>query len=495
MKKSTHVVPLLGLAVSGLAGCSLIPSVGPSYTEPEVKSPEHFDALGSDHQEGTVVELPVDVRNWWGQFSDETLNAVMSLSTTKNFDVRIAESRVREARAQAGIATSQLTPQIDATGGFSRTRQSENSFSNFGEDNFGGGIQNRYRAAFDSSWEIDIFGGLRREREAALAALEASEATLADARITFYGETIREYFITRSLEKRLEIAKKNIATQAESLDLVNARFSAGLVSELDVAQAESSLEQTRASIPLLEEAYAASLARLTVLTGTDLATLKAALTKGRINAAESRVARLPVSLPVGIPSELLRRRPDIRAAERSLAAATANIGAAVADWFPRFSFTGSFGVESEKSGSLFDSGSRAWSVGPAVRWPIFAGGRIIYNVRVQNERQAQALAQYEKTVLSAFSETESVLTAYVQQRNRFEALTRALKASNRALELSQELYKQGVSDFQRVLDAQRNVFASEDSLAISEQELLVGIVAIYKTLGGDWLAEIVPPTA
>lgn len=490
MNKKLKLFAITSLSSATLSGCSLIPSIGPSYEEPEMKSPEHFDALGADHNEATIVESPVDVSRWWKQFNDETLNTVLELATSKNFDVRIAESRVREARAQAGIATSQFLPTIDATGDFSRTKQSDNVINGFST----GGARNVYGAGFDASWEIDIFGGLRREREAAIAALEAADATLADARISFYGETAREYFVARSLEKRIEIARKNIATQTDSLDLVNARFNAGLVSELDVAQAQTSLEQTKATVPSLEEEYSGSLSRLSTLTGTDLQTLRGVLAKGKIHDSGSRVGTLPVSLPVGIPSELLRRRPDIRAAERTLAAATANIGVAVADWFPRFSFTGSFGVQSEKSGSLFENDSKTWGIGPAVRWPIFAGGKIIYNIRVQDERQEQALAQYEKTVLSAFSETERALTSYVQQRNRFDALARALKASSRALELSQELYRQGVSDFQRVLDAQRTVFSSEDSLAVSEQQLLVGIVGIYKTLGGDWNPPAEEPT-
>ena len=470
-----------------LTSCSYIPSVGPSYEEPTVKSPDHFDALGVNHSAGTIVENPVVIAQWWQQFNDETLNSLIALATSKNFDVRVAESRVREARALAGIADAAFVPTIDGVGGFSRNKQSNNIISGFASSS---GLRNAYSAALDASWEIDIFGGLRREREAATASLEARDAALADARITFYGETASEYFTARSLEKRLEIARKNIITQTDSLDLVNARFNAGLVSELDVAQAQTSLEQTKATVPTIEEAYTGSLSRLAVLTGTDFLALKELLAKGRINTSGSRLAALPVLLPVGIPSELLRRRPDIRISERNLAAATANIGAAVADWFPRFTFTGSFGVQSEKTGSLFESGSKAWSAGPAVRWPIFAGGRIIYNIRVQNEREQQALAAYEKTVLSAFTETERSLTAYIQRRSRFEALSRALKSSNRALELSQELYRQGVSDFQRVLDAQRSVFASEDSLAVSEQDMLIGVVSIYKALGGDWNAPI-----
>lgn len=487
------------LSVVALSSCSYIPSIGPDYVEPAANAPAHFDALGASHEAGTLAENPVpsDVESgvkWWGQFNDETLSEVMQLATSKNFDVRIAESRVREARAQAGIATSKLTPSIDATGGLNRTKQSPNSYtSNTFSNNIPGinnfnqrGINNIYNAGFDASWEIDIFGGLRREREAAIAALEASDASLADARISFYADTARQYFTNRSLQKRLEIARKNVTTQTESLDLVNARFNAGLVSELDVAQAQSSLEQTKAAIPALAQEYSASLSSLMVLTGSDLESLKGVLAKHTISAPGARVGTLPVSLPVGIPSELLRRRPDIRAAERTLASASANIGAAVADWFPRFSFTGSWGVQSRETGSLFDGNSKAWSIGPSVRWPVFAGGRIIYNIRVQNERQEQALAQYDKTVLSAFAETEQALTSYVQQRIRFEALSRALTASNRALELSQELYKQGVSDFQRVLDAQRTVFSSEDALAVSEQDLLIGVIAIYKTLGGNW---------
>ncbi len=481
------VFPFSALAI---ASCSYIPSVGPSYVEPVVSAPEHFGSLGATHEAGTLTEQPVVIETmWWDQFNDETLNEIMELATSKNFDVRIAESRVREARAQAGVTISQMIPSIDGTGGLARTRQSENSFSNNPSNSSGFGnddIRNLYSAGFDASWEIDIFGGLRREREAAIAALEASDANLADARVTFYAETAREYFIARSLQKRIEIARKNVTTQTESLDLVNARFNAGLVSELDVAQAQTSLEQTKATIPNISQEYSNSLSRLMVLTGTDLNSLSAVLAKRKISAPGVKVGTLPVTLPVGIPSDLLRRRPDIRAAERTLAAATANVGAAVADWFPRFSFTGSFGVQSDNSGSLFESDSKTWSVGPAVRWPIFAGGRILYNVRVQNERQEQALAQYEKIVLSAFAETESSLSSYIQQRDRFDALTRASISSNRALELSQELYRQGVSDFQRVLDAQRSVFVTEEALAISEQDLLTGVIAIYKTLGGNW---------
>jgi NodT family efflux transporter outer membrane factor (OMF) lipoprotein len=276
------------------------------------------------------------------------------------------------------------------------------------------------------------------------------------------------------------VARANLKAQQQTLDLTRIRFQAGLASDLEVAQAEGQLNTTAAQIPTLESFLKQATYRLDFLLGSQPGALWDELAK------ESPIPALPDEVLVGLPSELLRRRPDIRRAERQLAAATAEIGAATADLFPKFSLTGALGLQSISASDWFSGPSRFWSIGPTIRWPIFDAGRIRGNIAVRNAQQAQALAQYEKTILTAFEDVENSLVSYSREQIRYRALRDAVAANRRAVEMSNELYIRGLVDFLNVLDNQRSLFASESDLAQSQATMATNLVALYKALGGGW---------
>jgi NodT family efflux transporter outer membrane factor (OMF) lipoprotein len=298
--------------------------------------------------------------------------------------------------------------------------------------------------------------------------------------VTLLGEVARNYVEARGCQRRLEIARDNIRAQEQSLAIVQNRFTNGLTSDLDVQQASTVLATTRAVVPALETALAASIHRLGVLLGQTPESLETEL---------STVAPIPAAppvVPVGLPSELLLRRPDVALAERQLAAATANIGVAKADLFPKFYLTGVAGFEGISADDWFKSGSQFWSVGPAVQWRIFDAGRIRANIQVQNARQEQALANYENTALSAFEDVENALTAYAKEQIRRQQLEAAVKSSEESLRLANQLYANGLSNFINVLDAERSLYQAQDALVQSDRTISANLIALYKSLGGGW---------
>jgi outer membrane protein, multidrug efflux system len=450
-----------------VAGCT----VGPNYTAPEVTAPEKYDSAGPGIRSGATIEAA-----WWRTFNDPRLDALVERAIANNRDLRAAVARVREARAQRGIADSARIPQINSSGGFSRSRRSESTGNGFGDT----GPRNLFDAAIDAGWEIDVFGSVARGVEAADADIGAAEENRRDVVVTLLSEVARNYAELRGFQSRIELANKNVEVQTQTLELTRSRFKAGLTNDLDVAQAEALLSTTKAAIPPLMVGARASSFRLAVLVGEQPQALLQDLS------AIAPVPPVSPDVPVGLPSELLLRRPDVRRSERELAAQTARIGEATADLFPRFSLTGEFGFQSSKGENWFSTGSRFWSFGPGVRWPIFQGGRIRSNIRVQEARTEALLAGFEQTVLLAFEDTENALTQYEKEKIRRDALADAVRSNERAVTLSEQLYKNGVADFQRVLDSQRNLFLAQDSLAASQTQVTTSLVRLYKALGGGW---------
>jgi NodT family efflux transporter outer membrane factor (OMF) lipoprotein len=316
--------------------------------------------------------------------------------------------------------------------------------------------------------------------EAADATLAAAEFTRRDLLVSLFAEVARNYIEARGFQRRLSIAEQNIRAQREVLFLTRDRFKAGLSSDLDVQQASVLLATTEAQLPTLEIGFEQAAHRLGVLLAQPPGTFVERLTKAAL------IPAIPPAVPVGLPSDLLRRRPDIQQAERELAAATARIGVAVAELFPKFSLTGSIGLQSVSAGDWFTPGSRFWSVGPSVHWRLFEAGRIRANVRVQNARQEQVLARYEQTVLTSLEEVENALTSYAREQNRLRSLTTAAQASRDALEIAGQLYQNGLADFLRVLDSQRSLYQAEDALAQSERAVALNLISIYKAIGGGW---------
>ena len=462
------------LALVLLQGCK----VGPNYQPPKADAPAQWNTPMA----GGETNVEAAIASWWKSFKDPQLDSLIERATEANYDLRIAGARVREARALYRIEASRLWPTVDAAGSYARQNQSKNQ-PIIRDLNLPPSVpfeNNVYQAGFDASWEIDVFGGTRRSVEAGKAEVGAAEFGRRSVLVTLLGEVAHSYVEVRGFQRRLEIAKKNLKTQEEALAITQDRFKHGLTSDLDVQQAATLLAATRSVVPLLETSIQASIHRLDVLLGQPPGTLTAELSR------QAPIPAIPPEVPVGLPSDLLRRRPDIQQAERQLAAATARIGVAKADLFPKFSLTGLAGFQSTSASDWFDADSRFWSVGPTVQWRIFDAGRIRANIRVQNARQEQALAAYEKTVLTSFEEVENSLVAYAKEQIRRRSLEDAVKSSQDSLYLANQLYSNGLVSFINVLDAERSVYLAEDALADSDRFLTQDLIGLYKALGGGW---------
>jgi len=468
----------LVLAAGTLSGCA----VGPDYQgPPTLDMPAAFSAADADAKTaGTRKQDEAALRElaaWWQQFGDAQLTSLIVRAAEGNLDLKIASARIAESRALLGISEANFWPTVNADGSYNYSRFSENS-SNGGR--FPSGADNDFRAGVNASWEVDVFGRVRRGVEAATADLAAQEELRRDLTLMLAADVARTYTTYRSLQARVLIAQANINSQQESLNLANSRFKAGLSSELDVAQSTTQLANTKAAIPTLQIAARQNLHSLSVLLGKAPAALAQELDETKpVPTAQPDVA-------LGVPSELLRRRPDIRQAERNIAATSARIGVATADLFPQFTIVGSFGFEAENFAKLFDTNSRYWGIGPALRWNIFDFGRINNNIKASEAREQQSVATYEKTVLNALRETEDALVGYAKEQLRYTALTESSIASRRALDLAKAQYQAGTIGYFQVLDAERVKLLVEDSLAASSAVITNNLITIYKSLGGGW---------
>ena len=450
-----------------LAGCA---AVGPDYVPPASKIPEQWHTVADP----AVVTGKAVIQDWWTVFDDPILTRLVGEAAAGSLDLKTAVARVKEARARIGVAAGVFYPQLDAVGEFARQRGSENTIVGIGEE------ANQVAMGLDSSWEIDVFGRIRRSVEAATANYQASREDRRDVQVSLFAEVARTYLTVRTLQARLAATEGNIKSQRQVLSLTQTRFKYGLAADLDVAQAEDVLANSEAQVPPLRSALTQAINTIAVLLGRP---------PGAVHDKLTPVEPIPIppaELTVGLPVDLLRQRPDIRRAEREVAAQTARIGVATADLYPTFSLLGTIGVEATNVGDLFTSGSHFYTVGPTVRWNIFAGGSIRSQIQVEDARTEQALLQYEQTVLNALNEAENAMTAYLEERNRIDALERSVAAARRTLKLAIQLYKDGLRDFQNVLDAERNVFNVENQLAEANGNIAINLVQIYRALGGGW---------
>ncbi|HEX3627692.1 MAG TPA: efflux transporter outer membrane subunit [Verrucomicrobiae bacterium] len=464
---------LVASSVVLLCGCA----VGPDYHPPQTSVPSTYGEKLAD----TNGPAEASLDQWWRLFHDAELDALIREARVSNYDIRIAGARVREARAEAGIAQSALLPSIDADGAYTRERLSKNTPNGFVAQAAGQSlVQNFYSAGFDASWEIDVFGGNRRALEAAGADVGASVESGRDVLVTVLGDVGLNYLDLRGLQKELAVTRDNLRLQQETLKLTQDQFKAGLATEVDTARAEAQTENTLSQIPLLEESIESTIHRLAVLTGKQPGELESEL-----SVAAPIPSAIP-SIPVEIPSDLLQRRPDIREAEREVAASTARIGVAKADLFPKFTLASATGLQSISAGKFFDAESGIWSFGPSMSWPVFAGGRIRQNIKVQNARQEQALDRYQQTVLASLEEVENSLVACNKELEHHDALARSEAADRRAADLAEERYRSGLEDFLDVLETQRTLLAVQDDLAQSERNLGQNVIRLYKALGGGW---------
>lgn len=417
-------------------------------------------------------EAPTNLAQWWQSLNDPQLTELIDEALQENLDLRKAQSRLRETRAKRTVADAGRYPSVTASGSASRSQSSEEIGS--------GDTRNAFSAGFDASWEIDVFGGVRRSVEAAEADLESGGANLDNTRVSLASEVALNYVEVRALQTRLGIARANLASQSETLQLTDWRAQAGLVSSQDVEQARSNREQTRAQIPGLETSLAESEHRLDILLGRAPGTLHTRL------AATDNLPTVPAQIAVGIPADTLRQRPDVRAAERKLAAETARVGAAEAARYPSFTLSGSIGLEALTLGALGNGGGATSSLLASITSPVFNAGRLRAQVEIQDAVREQAQVSYEQAVLTALQEVENALVALTRNRERVEALAIAAESARNAAEFARQRYSAGLIDFQSVLDTERSVLSAEDSLASSRADSVLALIRLYKALGGGW---------
>jgi NodT family efflux transporter outer membrane factor (OMF) lipoprotein len=461
------MMPVVILVLSGLFACK---AVGPDYVPPPMEVPPELTGEIHNPVSGKPV-YPEALANWWSAFDDPVLARLIARALDGGLDIKQALARIDEARARRGLSLAEYYPDLDATGSASRSRSSS------------GDIREAFSAGFDTGWEIDVFGGVRRSVAAAEANLEAAEAGFNDICVSLAAETAVNYVEARTLEARLNIARANLAVQSETFELVSFRFEAGLANELSFNQARYQVENTRAGIFALEAALEAAKNRLAVLTGRPPGAVHALMQD------TFEIPKAPQLYASGIPADFLRRRPDIRKAERDLAAQSERIGVATAGLYPRFTLSGAIGFESGAADDLFNAGSRFWRVGPGVSWKVFDAGAVRRNIEIQSAVENQYLIAYEQSVLNALEEVKNAMTACVQDQLQQESLARAVAAARRAEELAREYYLAGMADFSEVLEAQRSVLNFESQLAQATGAVATDLIQLYKALGGGWKYE------
>ncbi|HEU4483969.1 MAG TPA: efflux transporter outer membrane subunit [Povalibacter sp.] len=447
----------------GLTACA----VGPDYRPPQPPTPDQWH---SEPQTGMRTDDSAELlASWWTVLNDPILNQLIEQARADNKSVKQALARVTAARARRGIAGAGFWPGVSASAGVTRSDTKDVP-----------GATRLYDAGIDAGWELDLFGGQRRSFESATAQLGASEADLQDVLITLLGDVALNYVNLRTTQSRLTYAERNLESQREVVDITNWRAQAGLATELDLEQARSSYATTLAAIPQLQSNLEAAKNRLAVLTGKTPGTLEALL------AERKPIPVAPADIVSSVPAEVLRRRPDIRAAERRLAAQTAQVGVATAQLFPSLSLSGSLGVTAGSAGDLLSDGVKSNRYGLSINMPIFEAGALLQNVKVQRAGVDEALATYEATVLAAYEEVENALTEWINEQQRHAALIDAASSARAASELALNQYNAGLVDFQTVLTADRQLISSEDALAVSNGEMTSNLIRLYKAFGGGW---------
>jgi NodT family efflux transporter outer membrane factor (OMF) lipoprotein len=495
------------------SGCT----VGPNYEKPKVSIEKKFGETGE------TVSTNFPVVDWWKTFNDPELDKLIAIAARENLNLQIATARVREARFQRNITAADLFPNVDADAGYARSRGSKNvvlplggsgsssssgkaksqaqsesansdsqnsggandsAFDNqlnpFGKGGLPGAETDLYQAGFDATWEIDVFGGTRRRVEAANYQMQAAIEQERNVMVTLLAEVARNYLELRGTQERIAVAKENLAAQKEILELTHSKQKSGLANDLDVAQVAAQTATTSATIPPLEADSRRLIHALSILLAREPNALSAELENTK------PLPSTPPEIPIGLPSQLLERRPDIRAAERQVAAATAQIGSAKADLFPKFALIASAGLDSSSPENLFDWESRYFLISPTVTWRIFDAGRIVSNIQLQKANRQETVLQYRNTVLTALREVEDALAAYATEKMRRENLVEALNQNQQSLMLARQQYDHGLVSFLNVLDAERNVFSAQDALTQSSQMISTDLVALYKSLGGGW---------
>jgi len=497
------------LAATILSGCT----VGPDFKSPDTASPASWFSFTSRQPDTTkqapvnpsaTVTAPIEAA-WWGVFKDPELSALEGRVSAENLDVRVAAIRLSESRQQRNIIAADQMPTINGNANYTREKPSAkgifsaltggaaSSGSNpattaSGTGGVAGGIPgasllqpfNLYSYGFDASWELDLWGRVRREMESAKASVDASEQARRAALVSVLAELARDYVQLRGIQASADITRQNLATARDSLHLTQDRFNGGLTTQLDVENARAQVATTEAQLPQLEQQQDAAINAISLLLGEAPGALRGEL------AAARPVPPVPPVVPVGLPSDLLRRRPDIAQAEAQLHASTADIGVAVADFYPRIALSGSLSLQALQFKDVGSWAARQYALGPTLTLPLFEGGRLRGTLDLRQAQQQEAYINYQKTVLQGFHDVANAMDAYEAEQRRRAQLQIAVSAAGNALNLSKQRYTQGVADFLQVLDAQRTLLGAQQQLADSTTTVSTNLVAIYKALGGGW---------
>jgi NodT family efflux transporter outer membrane factor (OMF) lipoprotein len=456
---------MLFFCVLTMAGCT----VGPDYHQEEANVPLTW--TGTTTIKATLAYA--NLINWWTGFNDPNLTSLVERSINTNLDLLQSEARIRQARAARDISAGRLWPTADATGSYTRGR-----IPILGNPD--ARTRNLFQTGLDAAWELDVFGGVRRSVEAAEADVQFAVEDHRDVLVTLVSEVALNYIELRGFQQEIVIARNNLEAQQKTAELTRKKFQGGLTGTLDVANADAQVATTASQIPQLEAAAQQAIYNLSVLLGLEPTTLLKELSPA------NPIPLAPPQVPVGIPSQLLRRRPDIRRAEAAMHGATARIGVATADLYPKFSLTGSINFQNDQLHELINWKDRFWTVGPVVDWQIFSAGRVRSNIELQKALQQESMLAYQKTVITALADVENALVAYAKEYERHKTLTDAVAYNRKAVDSATQLYTQGLTDFLNVLIAQRSLFASEDALVQSTRNLSTDLVAFYKALGGGW---------
>ena len=485
------------VATTALTGCA----VGPDFKRPDWTSPASWFSGPKEVVKRPLslpVAEPVDAE-WWTLFHDPVLTGLERRVAAENLDVKVAGIRFTESRAQLAFATASRFPTLGGNASYTREKASNNGIfavipsatgataANGAPGNSAGAVTTGklapfdiWQGGFDASWEVDLWGGVRRGIESATASSEAANEATRSALLASLAEVARDYMELRGAQAQLSIARDNVRTARQSLTLTQQRAAGGVTTDLDVANASAQLRTTLAQIPSLEQQEAQLINALSLLLGQPPNALRAELQTAH------PIPPVPPRVPVGLPSELARRRPDIRQAEAELHASTANVGVAEANFYPSLTLTGSFGLQALQLKHAFDLNSNQYSFGPGLRIPIFQGGQLRSTYELRGGQQQEAAVNFQRIVLQAWHEVDNALTAYQAEQTRRDELIQAVADYRQALGLAQSRYQQGVADFLTVLVAQGSLLGAQQQLASSTTTVSSNLVALYKALGGGW---------
>jgi NodT family efflux transporter outer membrane factor (OMF) lipoprotein len=465
--------PMLGI---GLSGCT----VGPNFQSPELKDEPGRSAVDAASVPSRTVEGAVDI-TWWKSFRDLQLSSLIERLAAQNLDVETATERVIQSMAQRRVAVSQELPHIEGQSSSTYNRASPNGTLSLFVPAPGAPLDyGLFRDGLTSSWQLDLFGRVRRAVEAADAATLAAVENRHGVALTAVAELAQSYMQLRGIQNRLEIAKRNLGLAEENVELVNKRFGDGVATTLDLAQARAQQATIAATLPPLRTQEAELINIIGLLLGYAPRTLEAELRRAKM------IPRVPRKVPVGLPGSLVRRRPDVREAEARLHEATAQTGVAVANFYPDVTLNGFVNVESLHLSNLFSLGSTAFAVGPAVSIPIFEGGRLRGTLELRESQQREAAVIFQKTVLRAWKEVDDALTAYREAQLRRADVARSVTENQAALRAARQRYQEGAIDFLNVITAQAQLLQSENDLADSDTQIATYLVNLYRALGGGW---------